>query len=223
MGATLVAGMALRWLRDEMLQLPAAGAYERMTSWAEKSPVGARGLLFLPYLVGERSPHMDSRARGAFLGLAAHHDHGDIVRAVMEGVTFACLDAYAALHEVGAAPERIVLAGGGSRSPFWRQMVADVFGMPVFGLTTIDQSAMGAALLAFSGIRNVDPVETAQQWAKYGSAAEPNPARHTVYQEVYGLFRDAYAPVIAVSHRLGDWYAASTGPRIVPRPIRKRE
>jgi xylulokinase len=223
MGATLAAGMALRWLRDEMLQIPAAGAYERMTGWAEKSPVGARGLLFLPYLVGERSPHMDPRARGAFLGLAAHHDHGDIVRAVMEGVTFACLDAYAAVREVGAEPERIVMAGGGSRSPFWRRMVADVFGLPVFGLATTDQAAMGAALLAYSGIRDVDPAETAEQWARYGPPVDPNPSRHSVYQEVYELFWEAYDPVIGVSHRIGDWYAASTGPRIVPRPIRKRE
>lgn len=223
MGATLVAGMALRWLRDEMLQLPAAGAYERMTGWAEKAPVGARGLLFLPYLVGERSPHMDPRARGAFLGLAAHHDHGDIVRAVMEGVTFACRDAFAALQEAGARPERIVMAGGGGKSPFWRQMVADVFGLPVYGLATTEQSAMGAALLALCGIRGLDPVETAQRWARYGAPAEPNPSRHLVYGEVYGLFREAYAPVVGVSHRLGDWYAASMGPRVVPRPIRKRE
>ncbi|MGH2616238.1 MAG: FGGY-family carbohydrate kinase, partial [Thermomicrobiales bacterium] len=222
MGATLVAGMALRWLRDEMLQIPATGAYERMTAWAEKAPVGSRGLLFLPYLVGERSPHMDPRARGAFLGLAAHHDHGDVVRAVMEGVTFACRDAFAALHEAGANPERIVMAGGGSRSPLWRQMVADIFGLPVYGLSTTDQSAMGAALLAIAGTRDLDAVETAQRWARYGSAAEPNPARHARYQEVYELFREAYAPVIGISHRLGEWYAESTGPRIVPRPIRKR-
>ena len=222
MGATLVAGMALRWLRDEMLQLPAAGAYERMTSWAAKAPLGAQGLLFLPYLVGERSPHMDSRARGAFLGLAAHHDHGDVVRAVMEGVTFACRDAYAALQDAGAHPERIVMAGGGSRSPFWRQMVADVFGLPVHALATTDQAAMGAALLAAAGIRELDSVETAQRWARYGPATEPNVAMHIRYEELYELFGDAYSPVIGVSHRLGDWFKASVGPKIVPRPIRKR-
>ncbi len=222
MGATLVAGMAMRWLRDEMLQLPAAGAYERMTASAAKTPPGARGLLFLPYLVGERSPHMDSRARGAFLGLAAHHEQGDVVRAVMEGVTFACRDAFAALRDAGASPERIVMAGGGSRSPFWRQLVADVFGLPVYGLATTDQSAIGAALLASTGIRGLDAVETAQRWARYGPPTEPNSARHGQYDEIYELFREAYAPVVGISHRLGDWYAESSGPRIVPRPIRKR-
>ena len=222
MGATLVAGMAMRWLRDEMLQVPATGAYERMTGWAAKSPQGAKGLLFLPYLVGERSPHMDPRARGAFLGLAAHHDHGDVVRAVMEGVTFACRDAFAALQDAGAGPERIVMAGGGSRSPFWRQLVADVFGLPVYALATTDQAAMGAALLAASGVRELDPVETAQRWARFGQATEPNSGMHDRYEELYEMFREAYIPVIGISHRLSDWFEASVGPRIVPRPIRKR-
>jgi xylulokinase len=222
MGATLVAGMAMRWLRDEMLQLPAAGAYERMTGWAERSPLGAKGLLFLPYLVGERTPHMDAKARGAFLGLAAHHDHGDVVRAVMEGVTFACRDAFAALRETGADPGRIVMAGGGARSPFWRQMVADVFGLPVHALATTDQAAMGAALLAASGVRNLDPVETAQSWARYGAVHEPDLAQHDRYAELYELFQEAYAPVIGVSHRLGDWFAGTAAPRVVPRPIKRR-
>jgi xylulokinase len=114
------------------------------------------------------------------------------------------------------------MAGGGSRSPFWRQMVADVFGLPVYALATTDQAAMGAALLAASGIRELDPVETAQRWARYGPATEPNLALHARYEELYELFRDAYAPVIGVSHRLGDWFQASVGPRVVPRPVRKR-
>lgn len=221
MGATLVAGMAMRWLRDEMLRLPAAGAYERMTAWAERSPIGARGLLFLPYLVGERTPHMDARARGAFLGLAAHHESGDVVRAVMEGVTFACLDAFAALREAGSQPERIVMAGGGARSPFWRQMVADVFGLPVHALATTDQAAMGAALLACSGIRGRDPVETAQRWASYGPGTEPDIRRHDRYLEMYDIFREAYAPVVEVSHRLSDWTKVGSAPSVTPRPIRR--
>jgi sugar (pentulose or hexulose) kinase len=81
---------------------------------------------------------------------------------------------------------------------------------------------MGAALLAAAGIHELDPVETAQQWARYGPPTEPNVATHARYEELYELFRDAYAPVIGVSHRLGDWFQASVGPRVVPRPVRKR-
>ena len=140
-GATLVAGMALRWLRDEMLQLPAAGAYERMTGWAAKAP-WAHGVSCSCPIWSASGRLMDPRARGAFLGLAAHHDHGDVVRAVME-VTFACRDAFAALQDAGANPERIVMAGGGSRSPFWRQMVADVFGLPVYAFGNHGSSRHG--------------------------------------------------------------------------------
>jgi sugar (pentulose or hexulose) kinase len=101
-------------------------------------------------------------------------------------------------------------------------MVADVFGLPVYALTTTDQAAMGAALLAVAGIHALDQVETAQRWARYGPATEPNAGMHARYEELYELFREAYAPIIGVSHRLGDWYEASTGPRVVPRPIRRR-
>jgi xylulokinase len=222
MGATLVAGMAMRWLRDEMLQIPAPGSYERMTGWAAKSLPGANGLLFLPYLVGERTPHMEAGARGAFIGLAAHHDHADIVRGVMEGVTFACRDAFEALQDAGAAPDRIVLAGGGARSPFWRQLVADILGLPVYALSTSDQAAMGAALLALTGVRGLDPIATSQTWARYGPATEPSLERHQLYSELFELFREAYSPVLGVSQRLSAWVDVRRGPRVVPRPIRKR-
>jgi xylulokinase len=140
----------------------------------------------------------------------------------MEGVTFACRDAFSALQDTGANPERIVMAGGGSRSPFWRQMVADVFGLPVYALATTDQAAMGAALLAHAGVTQLDPVETAQRWARYGPVTEPNIGMHARYNELHQLFREAYGPVVGVSHKLSDWYEASIGPRLVPRPIRRR-
>jgi xylulokinase len=101
-------------------------------------------------------------------------------------------------------------------------MVADLFGLPVFALGTTDQAAMGAALLAQCGLEGLDPVATAQSWVRYTAESAPNPANHVRYAELYELFRDAYAPVIGLSHRLGDWYEASAGPRVVPRPIRKR-
>ena len=205
MGATLAAGMALKWLRDELLGLAGPDAYERMTGWAAQSEIGARGLLFLPYLAGERTPHMDSRARGAFLGLGAHHTRGDLVRAVIEGTTLACLDAFAVLREQGAAPTQIVMAGGGARSPLWRQIVADSFGLPVVALATADQAAMGAAVLAVAAVRGRDPVSTARAWASYGPRTEPSPARHARYADVHDLFRQAYGETIATSHRLADF------------------
>jgi xylulokinase len=184
--------MALRWLRDQVFCLSGEGAYSQMVAWAETAPVGADGLLFLPYLVGERTPHMDPRARGLFLGLTAGHGRAELVRAVLEGVALACYDAYQVLVEVGASPERMVMAGGGARSQLWRQIVADVFGLPVQRLEVGQQSALGAILLAGGGVGLFDPASTAQAWATVGPAVEPDTGRRATYQALLALFRSAY-------------------------------
>jgi xylulokinase len=193
MGATLAAGLSLRWLRDAVLGISGPDAYERMLAWAGETPPGAGGLAFLPYLVGERTPHMDPHARGVFFGLALEHGRGELVRAVVEGVTLACADAFAVLAELGAAPRRIVLAGGGARSSLWRQIVADVFGLPVTPLLTVEQSALGAALLAGAGIGQLSLVDSARRWAAYGEAFMPDPAQHAQYAEMLGRYRALYA------------------------------
>jgi xylulokinase len=113
MGATLSAGQSLRWLRDNVLGFTGEDAYPRMTTLAEKVPLGARGLIFLPYLVGERTPLMDPQARGLFLGLTLRHGQGELVRAVLEGVTLSLYEAYSVLTETGGPPETLILAGGG--------------------------------------------------------------------------------------------------------------
>jgi len=221
MGATLVAGMAMRWLRDEMLGLAGADAYERMTGWAGEAPAGARGLLFLPFMVGERSPHMDSRLRAGFLGLGAHHGRNEVVRAVMEGAVLACLDAFEVLREGGAAPGRIVMAGGGARSPVWRQIAADVFGLPTHALATADQAAFGAALLAAAGVGGLDPVATARAWASYGPPLEPTDAGMARYAELAALYREATEATRAISHKLVDFAEPVRGPIKPMRPARR--
>lgn len=218
MGATLVAGMALRWLRDEMLGVGGPDAYERMTGWASAAPIGARGLLFLPFMVGERSPHMDARLRAAFLGLGDHHTRGDVVRAVMEGAVLACNDAFAVLRERGADPERIIMAGGGARSPVWRQIVADVLGLPVHALATADQAAMGAAILAAAGIGGLDPVATARAWSSYGAAIEPSRSGMARYAELTELYREATAATREISHRLVSFAEPPRAPTVAVRP-----
>jgi xylulokinase len=192
MGAILSAGMALRWLRDQVLNLSGDDAYTQMTTWAAQAPAGARGLVFLPYLAGERTPHMDPQARGILLGLTARHGRAELVRAVMEGVTLACYDAYEVLTHLGAKPQRIVLAGGGARSTLWQQIVADVFGLPVQRLEVAEQSAMGAALLAGAGIHLLHPGDAAWLWATHGTPVEPDAQRYDRYRTALALFRDAY-------------------------------
>lgn len=192
MGAILAAGLALRWLRDQALGLSPSDGYEQMTVLASQAPLGARGLIFLPYLIGERTPYMDPLARGCFLGLTLQHGRAELIRAVMEGVTLACYEAYLALVETSAPPQVVILAGGGARSNLWRQMAADVFGLPVQRLRTAEQSAVGAALLAGAGIGLFDPGVRAQQWASYDPPVEPDLSCHSRYQELLERFRGAY-------------------------------
>lgn len=193
MGATMVAGSAVRWLRDQVFQMTGPDALAELEAAAAAVPAGADGLLFLPYLSGERTPHLDPDARGVFLGLSAEHRRGHLVRAVMEGSIFALLDAYAAVRElVPGPPRKVVLAGGGSRSPLWRQIVADVFDLPISPLAVGEQSAMGAAMLAAAYDRRVPVSQIADAWVAYDDAVEPVPANVGRYRELFAIYRELY-------------------------------
>ncbi len=192
MGAVLSAGMALRWLRDQVLDVGGDDAYAQMTNWAATTPPGANGLLFLPHLAGERTPHMNPAARGLFLGLTLQHGRAEMVRAVLEGVTFACYDAFQVLAELGSLPELIILAGGGANSPLWRQIIADVFGCPVRPLQVTAQSALGACALAGMGAGLIGLETIVGQWISYGAPITPNPTHYACYQEQFAIYREAY-------------------------------
>jgi xylulokinase len=155
MGVSLNAGGAMEWLRA-LLGSFAGGdtpSTERMVTIAAGAPVGSRGLLFLPYLNGERCPHPDPSARGGFVGLTARHGAADMTRSVMEGVTHSLFDIYALMEKVGIGRTVIKASGGGARSALWRQMQADLFGCDV--VTTegaAEGGAFGAALIAGVGV-----------------------------------------------------------------------
>ncbi len=195
MVAILSAGLALRWLRDEVFELKGEDAYERMLEAASSVPPGSRGLVFLPYLAGERSPHLDPAARGVLLGLTASHGRAELARAVVEGITLGCFDASRALADAGRLGTSITLAGGGGRSPEWQRIVADVFGLPVRHLESGEQAALGACLLAGAGVRALDPASAAPAWARLGPIIEPDAERHDRYRAVYEVFRDGYPSV----------------------------
>jgi xylulokinase len=192
MSATLSAGQSLRWLRDNVFAMQGEKAYQRMTALAERVPIGANGLIFWPYLLGERAPLMDPHARGMFVGLTIRHKRADLIRSVMEGVTFSLYEAYLVLVEAGIQPERIILAGGGARSRLWQQMVADVFGLPVAKLRIEEQSALGAALMAGAGLGLFDLTEASQRWAAYDAATDPDFNDREKYLGMLTLFRSIY-------------------------------
>jgi xylulokinase len=201
MGATTAAGMALRWLRENVLLDRGADAYERMTDLAGTAPIGANRLLFLPHLAGERSPGLNSLARGAFIGLTPAHGHADLIRAALEGVVFSIYNAYQAVREVVGTPaQEIILAGGGARSRLWRTMIADLFDLPVSPLDTAEQTVTGAAILAASD--GADPASIARGWARCGGPVQPDTERHAAYKELFEIYREANRALGPVYSRL---------------------
>ena len=193
LGAVLSVGLAFRWLRDVVLEFDPADGYERMTALAETIPPGAEGLLWVPHLVGERTPYMDPDARGVLLGLTIRHGRAHLVRAMMEGITLNLRNAFEVFHELGVNPRRIVIAGGGARSPLWRQIMADVFQREVIPLQVEAQSALGAAILAGAAVGLLpDAITASRQWARYGTPVMPNPTHAEIYATLLDLFRTVH-------------------------------
>ena len=200
MGVTLSAGNSLRWFRDvfggaerEMEARTGVDAYDLLTKQAERAEPGSEGLLFLPYLTGERTPHQDADARGVFFGIGARHTRAHVVRSVLEGITYAMLDSLEIIRSLGVRVEEIRGTGGGARSAFWRQLQADVYGAPVMTVNNLEGPAFGAALMAGVGAGVFrDLVEAADALVKVENVTEPIAEHSTVYQECYGLFRALY-------------------------------
>ena len=163
MGVTQGAGLSLRWFRDQFATGPeyARDAYGRLVDDAAKTPPGADGLLWAPYLMGERTPHLDPDARGALVGITAQHTRGHVIRAILEGVAFSLRDTLTIFAEIGVPVASIRLGGGGARSQLWRQIQADVYGHAVEIVEAEEGAAYGAALLAGVGTGVWESVEAA--------------------------------------------------------------
>ena len=193
LGAILSAGLSLRWLRDVTGLQGNPDAYRILSQEAGQVAAGSDGLLFLPYLSGERTPHMNPHAKGDFFGLSYHHTRGHLARAVMEGVTFALKQALDISLELGGQVDSVIASGGGAESAVWRQTMADVFGLPLYQSHLTEQAAVGAALLAGVGAgvyANFD--EACQPFTHYGRITEPDNTHQTVYQERYEQFLRLY-------------------------------
>ena len=190
MGVILSAGSTLRWLRDTV----AGGrAYDSLTADAEKVPAGSDGLIFLPYLTGERTPHNDANARGVFFGLSFAHDLGHLMRAVVEGVCFAMRDSLELMKLQGVSPSEVRAIGGGARSRMWLQTLSDVFDLPISTVQPSGGAAYGAALLAAVGCGMFASIgEAVQSCISTESAVEPNTELSAAYEELYGTYRRLY-------------------------------
>jgi xylulokinase len=190
MGVTQGAGLSLQWFRT---QLASTSSYDELTREAETSPPGAHGLFWLPYLMGERTPHLDANARAAWVGLTAKHQRADLVRSVLEGVCFSQNDGLRIIRELGAAASVVRLSGGGAKSAFWQQLFADIFNVRVAILETQEGSAYGAALLALVGTGEyANAAEVCARAVKEIGGKSPDPDSAAFYRRTYGVYRSLY-------------------------------
>src|SRR3954467_1297589 len=186
MGVMLSAAGSLQWLRDTIAP---DVAFDTLMDEAAKWPPGCEGLLFAPYLAGERTPHADPDARGAFAGLSLRHDRGALVRAVLEGVAYGLRDSLELLRALGVQPNVGRISGGGARSPLWRGFVACVLDLPLERVAVEEGAAYGAALLA--GCRDGtfgDPRSAAERCVRATGRTDPQPAWMSEYSDGYERF-----------------------------------
>ena len=200
MGVTQAAGLSLKWYRDnfcheemEAAEIMGVDPYYILDKQAETVPLGADRLLCLPYLMGERTPHLDANARGVFFGLSAMHTKRHMLRAIMEGVSYSLMDCLSVFSEMDTAVNEMMACGGGGSSPFWRQMLADVYGCSVKTVNSKEGPALGVALLAGVGAGAYgNIVEACNAVIKPDKVCESNAANHAKYQKIYKMFTSIY-------------------------------
>jgi xylulokinase len=191
MGVTLSAAGSLQWYRDT---LATSEAFDTLVREAADAPAGSEGLLFLPYLSGERTPHPDPLARGSFVGLTLRHRRAHLTRAVLEGVAFSMKDCQTLFQGAGlTAPRQVRVAGGGAKGPLWRKIVASALGVELVTVNSTEGAAYGAALLAGVGAGAWPTVAAACQTAvRVTGRDEPDPAWARAYESLYPRYRALY-------------------------------
>ena len=190
-GIISTSGKALEWIKEQL----GSGDedYSFFLEAAAASSAGSDGLLFLPYLTGERAPHWDPAARGAFIGLGLHHDRGDMTRAVLESIGYAMRDVIDVMAENGGAVEELRITGGPSKSPLWNQIKADITGRRLLVPESPESELLGNLVLALRSLGDTDSLsETADRVVKIRDIYKPDNTRHEMYTEYYELYRESY-------------------------------
>jgi xylulokinase len=208
MGVMLSAGFSLRWYRDslglsekELGKKTGKDPYNILSGEAQKITAGSEGLLFLPYLMGERTPHKDAYARGAFVGASARHGRAHFARAVFEGITFGMRDSLEIFRELKVPIRRVVATGGGAVNPFWRQLQADIYGEEVVTVNSSEGPAFGAAILGMVGSKIYPSVSAAcSKLIRVSSRTSPRKEQVRIYNEWYSEFGKLY-PALKDSFR----------------------
>lgn len=191
MGAHLSGGVALKWLRDQILRMK---SYDVMTALAGTAPAGSEGLLFLPYLNGERTPYHDPNARGIYLGLTLKHSRAHMIRSAMEGIVYGLRNSLEIFQDMGILSDRVIASGGGARGRLFLEIQADVFGKDIYTNLCGEQAGMGAAITAAVGVKAFDSFAEACREMVHMSPepVRPNAERRKVYEEQYARYRELY-------------------------------
>lgn len=198
-GASNSGGIVFRWFRDRFGQAEIAAArqqnrdpYDLLIQRAETVPAGAEGLLFLPFLSGERAPYWNSNAKGVFFGVALHHERAHFVRAVLEGILFSAYDITAVLQTLTSEGKNILASGGFARSKVWRQMMADVFGSELLVPEIYEASGFGAAVLAMYAIGAITSLSEVQPLIRIRDRHLPNRELTQQYRELFQIYQSVY-------------------------------
>ncbi|WP_308638263.1 xylulokinase [Paenibacillus silvisoli] len=191
LGATMSAGLSLKWLASQVLK---SHDYKALDLKAKEVPAGSEGLLFLPYLAGDRTPHLDPHASGMFFGLKLVHNDAHLTRAVLEGVCYSLRDGVEIIRSLGVDPRRIIISGGGAKSTLWSQILADILNRDVYVSTTVEQACVGAAIMAGVGVKLNDTVEQACRTIvkMHENPVQPSAGNHEVYERQYAVYRKLY-------------------------------
>ncbi|MCF7890951.1 xylulokinase [Candidatus Bipolaricaulota bacterium] len=213
MGVMLSAGLSLRWFRDNFARLETqtgdltgTNPYEFLNSEAKQVPAGSEGLVFLPYLSGERTPHQNAKARGVFFGISGTHDKRHFVRSILEGVTFGLQDSLELIKDMGIEPTQIRVTGGGAQSALWRKIQADIFGQEVVATKVDEGPAYGAALLAGVGSGTYKSINNAvDRCVTISSYDQPDSKNQKVYSELYSIYRSLYTSLENDYEKLSDY------------------
>jgi len=195
MGVTQAAGLSLRWFRDQF-GIQSDGkieSYDALMSEASKAAAGSDGLLWAPYLMGERTPYLDPAARGMLVGLTASHTRAHVIRAILEGVAFSLRDTFTLFQGIDVPVNTIRLGGGGARSPLWRQIQADIYGQRVEIVEAEEGAAYGAAILAGVGAKAWPSVDLAcKSVVRVAGSVSPNEKDAEIMNKSYEAYRRIY-------------------------------
>ena len=190
MGVTQGAGLSFQWFRN---QLAPGADYDALTAEASSAPAGSEGLFWLPYLMGERTPHLDATARGGWIGLTAKHTRASLIRSLLEGVSYSQKDCLEIIEGMGVPLSSVRVSGGGAKSAFWRQMLADVFDKRVVSLESQEGSAHGAALLALVGTGQYATVQECCHAAiREVASVSPRPQEAAIYGKGHEIYQSLY-------------------------------